>query len=43
VVVVGGTISAAVLALIVLPVTYYWACVLREHLIRRRALVAVPQ
>ncbi len=36
VVVVGGTISAALLTLIVLPVTYYWACVLRERLARRR-------
>lgn len=45
VVVVGGTISAALLTLLVLPVTYYWACVLRERLARRRgseALVATP-
>ena len=45
VVVVGGTISAALLTLIVLPVTYYWACVLRERLTRRREpapLVAAP-
>jgi cobalt-zinc-cadmium resistance protein CzcA len=34
VVVVGGTISAALLTLIVLPVTYYWACKLRERLAR---------
>jgi len=32
VVVVGGTISAAVLSLIVLPVTYYLACVARDRL-----------
>ena len=32
VVVVGGTISAAALTLIVLPVTYYWALRLREWL-----------
>ena len=31
VVVVGGTISAALLTLIVLPVTYYWACALRDR------------
>lgn len=37
VVVVGGTISAAVLTLIVLPVTYYFACVARAHLAHRRA------
>jgi cobalt-zinc-cadmium resistance protein CzcA len=43
VVVVGGTISAAVLALIVLPVTYYWACVLRERLARRQEMVEAPQ
>ena len=35
VVVVGGTISAALLTLIVLPVTYYWACVLRDRFARR--------
>ncbi len=32
VVVVGGTISAALLTLIVLPVTYYLACVARERI-----------
>ena len=32
VVVVGGTISAALLTLVVLPVTYYLACALRERL-----------
>jgi len=32
VVVVGGTISAAALTLIVLPLTYYWACVFRARL-----------
>jgi cobalt-zinc-cadmium resistance protein CzcA len=36
VVVVGGTISAALLTLIVLPVTYYWASLLRERFARRR-------
>jgi cobalt-zinc-cadmium resistance protein CzcA len=35
VVVVGGTISAALLTLIVLPVTYYWAVVLRDRFARR--------
>ncbi|HVY49566.1 MAG TPA: efflux RND transporter permease subunit, partial [Minicystis sp.] len=35
-VVVGGTISAAVLTLVVLPVTYYWACRAREAWRRRR-------
>jgi len=43
VVVVGGTISAAVLALIVLPVTYYWACMAREKILQRRAFVNAPQ
>jgi heavy metal efflux system protein len=33
VVVVGGTISAALLTLIVLPVTYYCACLLRQRLL----------
>ncbi|MFT3764397.1 MAG: CusA/CzcA family heavy metal efflux RND transporter [Minicystis sp.] len=37
VVVVAGTISAAALTLVVLPLTYYWACVLRERMARRRA------
>ena len=41
VVVVGGTISAAALTLIVLPVTYYWAHRLRERLFGRAA-VPVP-
>ncbi|MFO0756994.1 MAG: CusA/CzcA family heavy metal efflux RND transporter [Byssovorax sp.] len=36
VVVVGGTISAALLTLIVLPVSYYWATVLRDRIFRRR-------
>jgi cobalt-zinc-cadmium resistance protein CzcA len=36
VVVVGGTISAALLTLIVLPVTYYYACGVRQRLIARR-------
>jgi heavy metal efflux system protein len=37
VVVVAGTISAAVLTLVVLPVTYYFACVLRARLAGRSA------
>jgi len=37
VVVVCGTLSAAVLTLIILPVTYYWTVRLRERLARRRA------
>ena len=37
VVVVGGTISSALLTLIVLPVSYYWAGVLRERFRRRRS------
>ena len=37
VVVVGGTISAALLTLIVLPVTFYLACLARDALERRRA------
>jgi cobalt-zinc-cadmium resistance protein CzcA len=40
VVVVGGTISAAVLTLIVLPVAYYFACLARERLTRPRAATA---
>jgi cobalt-zinc-cadmium resistance protein CzcA len=36
VVVVAGTISAAALTLVVLPLTYYWACVLRERFLRWR-------
>jgi len=36
VVVVGGTISAALLTLVVLPVTFYLACLAREALARRR-------
>src|SRR5262249_16134138 len=35
VVVVWGTISAAALTLVVLPVTYYWATLLRERVARR--------
>jgi CzcA family heavy metal efflux pump len=35
VVVVGGTISSALLTLIVLPVSYYWAGVLRDRFRRR--------
>lgn len=35
VVVVGGSLSAAALTLIFLPVTYYWACRLRAALARR--------
>ena len=35
VVVVGGTISAALLTLVVLPVTYYWAGHLRMAFARR--------
>jgi cobalt-zinc-cadmium resistance protein CzcA len=38
VVVVGGTISAALLTLVVLPVTYYAACHLRQRLKLGRAL-----
>ena len=37
VVVVGGTISAALLTLVVLPVTFYLACRAREALSRTRA------
>ncbi|APR77548.1 Cobalt-zinc-cadmium resistance protein CzcA [Minicystis rosea] len=37
VVVVAGTISAAALTLVVLPLTYYWACVLRDRMAQRRA------
>lgn len=40
VVVVGGTISAAALTLIVLPVTYYWAHRVRESLSERLRLLA---
>ncbi|MEO7327957.1 MAG: efflux RND transporter permease subunit, partial [Minicystis sp.] len=39
VVVVGGTISAAVLTLIVLPVSYYWATLLRDRFLQRRSMV----
>jgi cobalt-zinc-cadmium resistance protein CzcA len=35
VVVVGGTISSALLTLIVLPVSYYWAGVLRDRFRKR--------
>jgi cobalt-zinc-cadmium resistance protein CzcA len=38
VVVVAGTISAAALTLVVLPVTYYWACLLRERMAARRRM-----
>jgi cobalt-zinc-cadmium resistance protein CzcA len=38
VVVVGGTISAAMLALIVLPVTFYLATLLQRRLTARRGL-----
>jgi len=41
VVVVGGTITAALLALVVLPVTFYLATLLQERL-RRRALTELP-
>ncbi len=40
-VVVGGTISAAALTLIVLPVTYYWACRLRAWIEARREGAAI--
>jgi cobalt-zinc-cadmium resistance protein CzcA len=36
VVVVGGTISSALLTLVVLPVSYYWAGAVRSWLFRRR-------
>jgi cobalt-zinc-cadmium resistance protein CzcA len=35
VVVVGGTLSSAVLTLVILPVTYYWATRLKERFLRR--------
>jgi heavy metal efflux system protein len=35
VVVVGGTLSSAVLTLVILPVTYYWATRLKERLLKR--------
>jgi cobalt-zinc-cadmium resistance protein CzcA len=38
VVVVGGTISAALLTLVVLPVTFYLACLARDALERWRAM-----
>ena len=41
VVVVGGTITAALLALVVLPVSFYLACTVRERF-RRRALSSLP-
>lgn len=41
VVVVAGTITAAALTLVVLPLTYFWACVLRDRL-RRRSEEATP-
>jgi cobalt-zinc-cadmium resistance protein CzcA len=40
VVVVGGTISSALLTLVVLPVTYYWAGALAARRSRRRAGIA---
>jgi len=40
VVVVGGTLSAAVLTLVILPVTYYWATRLKERLLRRAPVPA---
>jgi cobalt-zinc-cadmium resistance protein CzcA len=44
VVVVSGTISAALLTLLVLPVSYYWAGLLRERAYRRfgRSLNMTP-
>jgi CzcA family heavy metal efflux pump len=44
VVVVSGTISAALLTLLVLPVSYYWAGLLRERVHRRfgRSLTMTP-
>ncbi|HEU4400632.1 MAG TPA: CusA/CzcA family heavy metal efflux RND transporter, partial [Candidatus Polarisedimenticolia bacterium] len=41
VVVVGGTLSSAVLTLVILPVTYYWATRARARVLRR-APVPVP-
>ena len=41
VVVVGGTISAALMTLLVLPVSYYWAGTIRNRM-RRKAGHAVP-
>jgi len=40
VVVVGGTISAAALTLVVLPVAYYFACLARQRLARQRVVTA---
>ena len=42
VVVVTGTLSAAGLTLIVLPITYYWARRVRQHAMRRAAAPASP-
>jgi Cu/Ag efflux pump CusA len=42
VVVVGGTITSALLTLIVLPVSYYWAGALRLRLRRRRGHATPP-
>jgi len=39
---VGGTISAALLTLVVLPVTYYAACYLRQRLKLGRAFSPEP-
>ena len=41
VVVVGGTCSAALLTLVVLPVTYYWAARLRERFARKADAASV--
>jgi len=40
--VVTGTLSAAGLTLIVLPITYYWARRVRQHAMRRAAAPASP-
>jgi heavy metal efflux system protein len=42
VVVVGGTVSAAALTLLVLPVTYYWASRLRQRILGVRAAGLEP-
>jgi cobalt-zinc-cadmium resistance protein CzcA len=42
VVVVAGTISCALLTLIVLPVTYYWATVLRDRFFPLQRSVVTP-
>ncbi len=43
VVVVGGTISSALLTLVVLPVSYYWAGMLRDRFRRRAGTRTPPQ